>query len=58
MKNLVKKIFCKHEYKTTTNLYGDAINYFNGARSLKKCINCGKIIKGNFDNNCREINNF
>jgi hypothetical protein len=56
MKSIIKGIFCKHKYKTITNLYGDTINHFNGARSIKECINCGKRIKDNLDNNCIEIN--
>jgi len=53
---IFKKLFCKHEYKTNTNLYGDIINHFNGARSIQVCIKCNKIIKGSLDKGCKEIN--
>ena len=54
-----KKLFCKHEFKTLTNLYGDVINHFGGARSISKCSHCGKEIKCyTLDKNCKEINKF
>lgn len=53
---MLKRLFCKHEYKTITNLYGDIINYSNGLRSIKECIYCNKRIKGVLDKNCKEIN--
>lgn len=48
---------CKHEnLQTITNLYGDAINYYDG-RSIKACTKCGKqIICNQLDNNCKRVN--
>jgi len=40
--NLIKRLFCKHEYETVTNLYGDVINHFGGVRSIRECKLCGK----------------
>lgn len=56
---IIKRLFCKHEFKTLTNLYGDAINLFNGNRSIKQCVYCGKIkFDGRIDPNCKRINKF
>lgn len=51
-----KRLFCKHEYKTLTNLYGDAINTFHGARSIKECIHCGKWKYSGLDPDCKKVN--
>lgn len=41
---IFKKIFCKHEYKTFTNLYGDCMSV---------CKHCGKsIMRFNDSNMC------
>lgn len=45
---------CEHEYITITNLYGDMINNFGGARSIRKCIHCDKIEYGELDENCKK----
>ena len=55
--SIFKKLFCKHKFETITNLYGDVINYFGGARSISRCIYCGKMKYGELDPNCKEINN-
>ena len=53
---IFKRLFCKHEFKTITNLYGDAINRFN-ARSIAQCIHCGKaVFSGRLDPNCKKVN--
>lgn len=31
-----------HEYKIDSYIYGDAINYSGGYRTIMKCKNCGK----------------
>ena len=41
--NIIKQLFCKHEYKFVHNLHGDEINQHNGKRSLCKCNKCGKL---------------
>lgn len=48
----------KHDYITVTNLYGDMINHFGGARSIKKCIHCGKVKYGSLDEDCKKENTF
>lgn len=57
IRNLIKRIKCKHNnIQTITNLYGDAIIYYN-CRSIKICKDCGKIIKSEtLDKNCNVIN--
>jgi len=56
--NPFKRLFCKHEFKTVTNISGDAIQHFGGARSISKCFKCGKIKYSGLDNKCKEINKF
>lgn len=41
--NIIKSLFCKHNYKFMSNIYGDLINLFNGSRSVWKCTKCGKL---------------
>ena len=43
IKELIKQLFCKHEYYFTRNIYGDEINYHNGNRSEWKCKKCGNL---------------
>ena len=31
--NIIKYLFCKHEYEFIRNIYGDEINHVGGARS-------------------------
>jgi hypothetical protein len=56
---MFKKLRCKHEnIQTLTNIYGDAINYFN-ARSIRMCTRCGKkFYKNELDKNCDRSNEF
>lgn len=42
MSNLLKKIFCKHNYKFIRNIYGDEIISRGYKRSEWKCYKCGK----------------
>ena len=48
---------CKHEnIHTITNIYGDAIVGLN-CRSIRNCIDCGKVIKSDsLDKNCKRSN--
>ena len=39
--NILKRLFCKHDYRFVRNIYGDEINYLN-KRSEWKCSKCGK----------------
>ena len=55
---ILKRLFCKHKFKTETNLYGDAINWFDGARSIRRCVLCGKKAYGALDPNCKSVNIF
>jgi len=41
--NIIKQLFCKHDYEYVHNIYGDEINYCGGYRSLWKCKKCGKL---------------
>lgn len=41
--NLLKRLFCEHEYEFVRNIYGDEINACRGYRSIWKCKKCGKI---------------
>ena len=40
--NIIKQLFCKHEYEFVRNIYGDEINHRDGKRSIWKCNKCGK----------------
>lgn len=40
--NILKKIFCKHNYKFIRNIYGDEIRYLGWKRSEWQCQKCGK----------------
>jgi hypothetical protein len=40
--NILKRLFCKHEFEWQHNIYGDEINYCGGKRSIWKCKKCGK----------------
>ena len=55
---MIKQILCKdHKFQTITNLHGDMINLFNGYRSIKECIICGKIKYDlSLDSQCKNIN--
>jgi hypothetical protein len=43
IKELIKQLFCKHEYYFARNIYGDEINYCGGYRSLWRCKKCNKL---------------
>lgn len=43
IKQLIKQLFCKHNYVFAENLYGDIIN-IRGGRSVWICEKCGKEI--------------
>lgn len=55
------RLLCDHDFKTKTNLYGDAIDRFSSktiVRSIQVCSKCGKIKYNEYlDPNCDEINN-
>lgn len=57
IKKWIKRLKCKHNNLTTiTNIYGDAINYYN-CRSIKLCKDCGKLIRSNeLDDKCNVVN--
>lgn len=40
--SLLKKIFCKHNYRFVRNIYGDEIIYLGYKRSEWKCSKCDK----------------
>ncbi len=42
--NIIKQLFCKHNFVFIRNLHGDEINQHNGKRSLWQCTRCGKQI--------------
>lgn len=41
--NLIKRIFCKHDYHFYRNIYGDEIIYCGYKRSIWKCFKCGAL---------------
>jgi hypothetical protein len=46
MKNLLKQLFCKHEYKTYWSSGNDKLYVFQpfyDAWEVKKCNKCGKV---------------
>jgi len=57
--NFLKRLFCKHDYRTVANIYGDAIINFGGARSIQQCRHCRKIRYGDgLDDTCKvNLNN-
>ena len=38
---VLKRLFCKHDYHFSHNIYGDEINHHGGNRSWHKCYVCG-----------------
>jgi RNase P subunit RPR2 len=44
---LIKRLFCKHDYRWLVNLHGDPIHYYSTwrkfARSIWSCEKCGKL---------------
>ena len=40
--NIIKRLFCKHDYKFVRNIYGDEIRYVGWKRSEWQCTKCGK----------------
>lgn len=56
-KQIVKVLFCKHDYVTYFNLYGDYINRHNGYRRVCRCCKCGKLKHfSDLDKNCKLYN--
>ena len=57
MKNIFKKLFCKHkDIICITNIYGNLINTMN-CRSVWECKDCGKRFKSNsLCKNCNYVN--
>ena len=58
---IIKRLRCNHEFVTTSNFYGDYINYISSGfpiyRSRQKCIKCGKERLSEYlDENCKVIN--
>lgn len=60
--NKIKQLFCKHDYVTITNFYGDMINNMSISskkiiRSVQQCRKCKKIHKSEkIDKNCHIVN--
>jgi len=54
--NIIKVLFCKHEFETLTNLHGDVINSFGGVRCIKECKLCGKRKFTGLDKECNIVN--
>lgn len=40
--NILKRLFCKHDYTFVRNLYGDEIRWNGWKRSIWRCKKCGK----------------
>ena len=56
--NIIKRLFCKHDYKFVRNIYGDEIRYVGWKRSEWKCSKCGKIkLKDNLYHEVTKENN-
>lgn len=58
---IMKRFKCNHEFVTTSNFYGDYINYISSGfpiyRSRQKCIKCGKENLSEWlDKSCKVIN--
>lgn len=59
---MFKKLFCKHEYVTISNFYGDAIldmSAFSNKiiRSIQQCKKCGKLHRSEYlDKKCKIVN--
>jgi RNase P subunit RPR2 len=43
LKDIWKRITCKHKYPLLETVHGDRIIYLNYTRSIWKCGKCGKI---------------
>ena len=43
---IIRRLFCRHEYKFVRNIYGDEINLWGGKRSVWRCHKCGKVTGG------------
>ena len=57
IRNLIRNLFCKHEFKTLTNLKGDISFDYGLGKSMRKCVNCNKlIITSKYDNKCNIVN--
>lgn len=54
-----RQLRCNHQYKTITNIGGDAIYLFGGARSFRSCKLCGKhTFRFGLDGGCHKVNEF
>lgn len=42
--NVLRRLFCRHEYVFDRNIYGDEINAVGGYRSWWRCRKCGKYV--------------
>lgn len=40
--NIIKRLFCRHEYEFVRNIYGDEIIHAGYNRSWWRCKKCGK----------------
>ncbi len=59
IKTFIKRKRCKHQYVTITNLHGDAINFYNGSRSISECADCGDIKFNEYlDPECLSVNEY
>ena len=41
--NIIKRLFCKHDYEFVRNIYGDEIIAAGYRRSWWRCKKCGKM---------------
>jgi hypothetical protein len=41
--NILKQLFCKHDYQFIRNIYGDEIIWRGWKRSEWRCSKCGRI---------------
>lgn len=44
--NIIKRLFCTHDYVFVYNLYGDEINHAGSKRNWWRCRKCGKWMWG------------
>lgn len=55
MRTFFKRLFCKHEFQFSGNLYGDQIAVWNYMRSVWTCQKCGKLQGRHFLHEPREV---
>lgn len=61
MLKILKRFKCNHKFITTSNFYGDYINYISSGlpvyRSRQKCVKCGmEKLSEYLDKSCKVIN--